>query len=191
MLITSPQPQRTLMKLYLEAVVPVNSLAVYWQIDWLIWSSHFWESNICSATQDIPFFLWSQNIYYTVHKSPLLVHILVQMNPVHSLKFTLILSSHLHLSSPSDLFLHVFLSKLFIHFSCFPLVLRAPPISYFLFVHHSNIILYVEQLRAACPAHAVFFGFIILVRVRVTLRLTVSQSVCLGDEPLLGLMTRY
>jgi hypothetical protein len=29
------------------------------------------------------------------------------------------------------------------------------------------------------------------VRVRVTLRLTVSQSVCLGVEPRLGLMTRY
>jgi hypothetical protein len=28
-------------------------------------------------------------------------------------------------------------------------------------------------------------------RVRVTLRLTVSQSVCLGVEPRLGLMTRY
>jgi hypothetical protein len=28
-------------------------------------------------------------------------------------------------------------------------------------------------------------------RVRVTLRLTVSQSVCLGVEPSLGLMTRY
>jgi hypothetical protein len=31
----------------------------------------------------------------------------------------------------------------------------------------------------------------LLVRVRVTLRLTVSQSVCLGVEPRLGLMTTY
>jgi hypothetical protein len=30
-----------------------------------------------------------------------------------------------------------------------------------------------------------------IVRVRVTLRLTVSQSVCLGVEPRLGLMTGY
>jgi hypothetical protein len=29
------------------------------------------------------------------------------------------------------------------------------------------------------------------VKVKVTLRLTVSQSVCLGVEPRLGLMTRY
>jgi hypothetical protein len=29
------------------------------------------------------------------------------------------------------------------------------------------------------------------VKVKVTLQLTVSQSVCLGVEPLLGLMTRY
>jgi hypothetical protein len=31
----------------------------------------------------------------------------------------------------------------------------------------------------------------IQVKVKVTLRLTVSQSVCLGVEPRLGLMTRY
>jgi hypothetical protein len=29
------------------------------------------------------------------------------------------------------------------------------------------------------------------VRVKLTLQLTASQSVCLGVEPLLGLMTRY
>jgi hypothetical protein len=38
-----------------------------------------------------------------------------------------------------------------------------------------------------CFTVATFGAF----RVRVTLRLTVSQSVCLGIEPFLGLMTRY
>jgi hypothetical protein len=38
---------------------------------------------------------------------------------------------------------------------------------------------------SGCPAIDV------LVRVRVTLRLTVSQPVSLGVEPLLGLMTRF
>jgi hypothetical protein len=37
----------------------------------------------------------------------------------------------------------------------------------------------------------IFTPKIIRVRVRVTLQLTVSQSVCLGVEPPLGLMTRY
>jgi hypothetical protein len=32
---------------------------------------------------------------------------------------------------------------------------------------------------------------LVKVKVKVTLRLTVSQSVCLGVEPRLGLMTRY
>jgi hypothetical protein len=44
-----------------------------------------------------------------------------------------------------------------------------------------------EVLRWNCLLPCHFYS----VRVRVTLRLTVSQSVCLGVEPHLGLMTRY
>jgi hypothetical protein len=36
-----------------------------------------------------------------------------------------------------------------------------------------------------------YTGIIVLIKVKVTLRLTVSQSVSLGVEPYLGLMTRY
>jgi hypothetical protein len=39
--------------------------------------------------------------------------------------------------------------------------------------------------------HVVVSQKIVKVKVKVTLRLTVGQSVCLGVEPRLGLMTRY
>jgi hypothetical protein len=41
------------------------------------------------------------------------------------------------------------------------------------------------------PCRAQLAGCQVRVKVKVTLRLTVSQSVCLGVEPRLGLMTRY
>jgi hypothetical protein len=41
------------------------------------------------------------------------------------------------------------------------------------------------------PLRRLAHNSLLSVRVRVTLRLTVSQSVCLGVEPRLGLMTRY
>jgi hypothetical protein len=58
-----------------------------------------WEANSHSASQEFPHILWSR-----VHKNPSLVPIQRQMNPVHtfppySLRFVLILFSHLRLAS--------------------------------------------------------------------------------------------
>jgi hypothetical protein len=43
-----------------------------------------WEVNGFSASQEIPRILWNKKVHYLVYKSPLLVLILSQINPVHA-----------------------------------------------------------------------------------------------------------
>jgi len=44
-----------------------------------------WEGNSHSASQEISRLLWNPEVYYHVDKGPLLVHILSQLNAVHTL----------------------------------------------------------------------------------------------------------
>jgi hypothetical protein len=41
-----------------------------------------WEANSCSTSQEIPHPLWNSKVHYRVHQSPLLYHILGQVNAV-------------------------------------------------------------------------------------------------------------
>jgi hypothetical protein len=57
----------------------------------------------------------------------------------------------------------------------------------FALITYRNINTIKIQLNLACP-----LGFrYVKVKVKVTLQLTVGQSVCFGVEPQLALMTRY
>ena len=68
-----------------------------------------WEANRFSARQEIPRILWNPKVHYHIHKCPPPVHVLSQLDPVHtpyptSWRSILILFSHLCLGLPSGHF---------------------------------------------------------------------------------------
>jgi hypothetical protein len=70
----------------------------------------FLRSRQLCSTEELPKMLWNTKVHYNAHKSPLLVPILSQNNPVHtipsylSLRSILTLSTHLHLGLHSCVF---------------------------------------------------------------------------------------
>jgi hypothetical protein len=68
----------------------------------------FWEAASLAATHTLPNILWNPMVNYRFYKSPPLVPILSEIDPVHttptSLRSSLVMSDHIRLGLPSGLF---------------------------------------------------------------------------------------
>jgi hypothetical protein len=58
--------------------------------------SPYWETNICSGSQQILRILWSSQVHYHIHKSPEAVPIQKQMNPIHTLPYQITFKKKQH-----------------------------------------------------------------------------------------------
>jgi len=130
----------TIKILYATSYMPSMFYLPTYLIDWL--TSHCspsWEANSHSVSQEIPHLLWYLMVHYHVHKSPPLFPILSQMHPLHTftpyfpkIYSNITLPHHLQLGLWVVSSLQVFWTKVCMHFSYFPCVLHAQPVSSFL-----------------------------------------------------------
>jgi hypothetical protein len=102
-----------------------------------------WEAANCAATQELPSILWNPKVYYRVHKSPLLILILSQIDPVHTIpsylsKIYFNIVQYLRLGLPSVLFPSGFPTNILYVFLLYP-------------------------IRATFPAHLILLDLIILI----------------------------
>jgi hypothetical protein len=95
-----------------------------------------WEAASCAVTQAIPNILWHLKVHYHVHKAPLVVLTLSQINPVHNIPFYL-----------SNICLNIHNSGLFL--SGFPIKI----LSAFLFC----------LIHATCHAHLILRLIVLIV----------------------------
>jgi hypothetical protein len=94
---------------------------------------HSWEANSRSGTQEFHRILWNPKVRCHVHKSPALVSILSQMNPLYTLTSYffiafLTVSFHLPLDLPIGVVPSGFPSIISAHFFSLPYVLYAMPV---------------------------------------------------------------
>ena len=73
-------------KEYLQGTDILTYLPTY-LLTYSMHQSPSWEAIRFSASQEIPRILWNPKIHYRSHKCPAPVRILIQVNPVHALRF--------------------------------------------------------------------------------------------------------
>jgi len=96
------------MKLWAVPKISVTStLRIFWHIllNLLTYSMEqnpYWEAYRFSASQEIPHILWNPKVHYRIHKCPLPVPILSQLDPVYA-STSHFLKIHLNIILPSKL----------------------------------------------------------------------------------------
>ena len=114
----------------------VQSLCIIYLLTYSMEHSPSWKPNRFSASQEIPRILWNPKVHYRIHKCPPPVHILCQLDPVHT-PTSCFLKIHLNIILPStswspkwSLSFRLPPPKPCIRLSSLPYALHAPPCLY-------------------------------------------------------------
>jgi len=153
---------------FLKKIVRITNKYIHYWSKTAVWSLadingisewSLWEANSCSSSKEIPHLSLSQKVYYCVCKSPPLVPILSQMNPVHTFPFYFSkihsdIIDNLCLCLPGGLFPSGFLIKILYEF-------------------------FVSHMHATCPIDLILLNLITVIicwKVQITKLLIMQCS---------------